>query len=480
MIRRRLFRWFLKKNRFTEALAWRGELVGPCSSDELWALYQVGLYETVVNTQRGDDGWRGGFVTAVSLAACGRGVEAAALARDLAAHNKLQKKQAAFADALAPFDPALALELIENCQAPASLRAALLLRAGKNGEAAQIVRETLNRDNAERLPELSLYLSNAERGIPESRLSHLNAFLAAYSLAPLTLRDASLPPSPTNIRAAGACAPTRGPLVSVLMTAWCTGSRIEAAITSLLEQSYRDIELIVVDDASNDDTGEVVKAMAAKDSRIVYLRLPCNVGTYVAKSIGLRHASGEFVTCQDSDDWAHPMKIERQVRPLLENRKLVFSTSHWVRMTDDGEYHARPVHPLMRMNPASPLFRKDVVLKRAGAWDAVRTGADSEFAARLKLVFGLGAMHRIAEPLTLGSHRPDSLMNAAGTGYSTTGISPTRLAYWESWGKWHIKSLARLRKPRLPLDLLAKRRFPAPESIIVPRQDIETCLNFFK
>ena len=218
----------------------------------------------------------------------------------------------------------------------------------------------------------------------------------------------------------------------LLMTAFNSALRIRSAIHPLLGQTYGDIELIVVDDASSDETGQIVKGMASQDSRIRYIRLPMNAGPYVAKNIGQQQASGEFVTCHDSDDWAHPLRVERQVAPLLKNKRLVFTTSHWVRMQDDGVYFARPVHPLMRMNPASPMFRCKQVLEYAGAWDPVRTGADSEFLARLKLVFGGPAMYRVIQPLTLGSHRPNSLMTAADTGYSSTGRSSTRLLYWEA------------------------------------------------
>lgn len=480
MIRRTLFHWFLSKNRFAEALAWCNRRIEPRSSDELYACYRLGLYETVANSTRGDDHWRGAFAAAVSLAACGRDTEASELARRLVAQHKLGKNQASLADALAPFAPKLALELVENSAAPISLRAALLLRVGKIDQTTSILREAIQAGEVRKQPELNLFLSNAEAKSPLQQLAHMNAFLAAYSLTPLVLRDEAQPLGPMNMRSAEPHHPVHGPLVSVLMTAYQTSKRIECAITSLLEQTYRDIEVIVVDDASNDDTGDVMRELAARDPRVIYVRLPCNVGTYVAKSIGLRYTSGEFVTCHDSDDWAHPMKIERQVRPLLENRRLVFSTSEWVRMQDDGAYYARPVHPLKRLNPASPMFRKDMVLKHAGGWDTVRTGADSEFTARLKLVFGRRAMHRVAQPLTFGAHRPDSLMNAAGTGYSPTGMSPTRLAYWEGWGHYHIGELRAGRKPYLPVDLLAERRFSAPEAIVVPRRDIETCLGSYE
>lgn len=477
MIRSILFNWFCSRNRFAEALAWRKDHMEPRSARELYACYRLCLYKTVANSRRGDDHWRGGLAVAVSLAACGRGAEAAKLARALVARHRLGAHQIELADALAPFAPGLALELIEGVAAPLGLRAALLLRLGQDGQAARLLHEALAAGEARQQPALNLLLSNAAPGSAQQQLARMNAFFAAHALTPVALRDASLPPGQMNMKSVEPHQPVRGPLVSVLMTAFQSGQRIGFAISSLLEQTYRDIEVIVVDDASSDDTGDVVRALAARDPRVIYIRLPCNVGTFVAKSIGLRHSSGEFVTCHDSDDWSHPMRIERQVRPLLENRRLVFTTSLWVRIQDDGTYYARPVHPLMRLNPASPMFRKNRVLEHAGGWDAVRTGADSEFAARLKLVFGHRAMHRVAQPLTLGAHRPDSLMTATDTGYSATGMSPTRLAYWESWGHHHIHELRAGRKPYVSVDLLAERRFAAPEAIVVPRRDIGMCLD---
>lgn len=475
MIRRLLFNRSFTRNRFAAALSWSKTGAAQRSAREVYAAYRLGLYETVANSNCSEENWRAGFARAVSLAATGRVAEAEDVARRLIARSELAQHQAALADALAPFAPALALDILGRCAAPVALRAALLLRARRAEEAATILRRALSSGAGQARPELHLFLSNAQARSPGDQLACLNTFLGGYGLAPVALREASLAPSPSNIASSVALPAVQGPLVTVLVTAYCVGERIKAALASLLNQTYRNIEVVVVDDASSDATGDVVQAIAARDSRVIYLRLPCNVGTYVAKSIGLRHASGEFVTCHDSDDWAHPMKIERQVRPLLEDPKLVFTTSHWVRMQDDGVYFARPVHPLMRMNPASPMFRKSLVLKHAGGWDLVRTGADSEFAARLKIVFGHKRMLRVVAPLTLGSHRPDSLMNAASTGYSACGVSPTRLAYWESWGHFHVNELRAWRKPRLPADLLAERRFPAPEAIIVPQDDIAHC-----
>lgn len=110
----------------------------------------------------------------------------------------------------------------------------------------------------------------------------------------------------------------------------------------------------------------------------------------------------------------------------------------------------------------------------------MRTGADSEFLARLKLVFGAKAVRKVGQPLTLGSHRPDSLMTASATGYCEAGMSPQRLAYWEAWNRWHIETLARRRKPFMPADACAAvrhRPFDVPESLRVPPEDVEACLE---
>jgi glycosyltransferase involved in cell wall biosynthesis len=306
----------------------------------------------------------------------------------------------------------------------------------------------------------------------------MNAFLARFALPPLALRDADRPPGTANLVAAEALAPADGLLVSVVMTAYNTAERIGAALASVLAQTWRNLEVVVVDDCSTDATAEVVQALAEQDPRVKYLRLACNAGTYVAKTVGLRHAKGEFVTCHDSDDWSHPLRIERQMRPLLDNRRLVASTSQWVRIEDDGTYYARPVHPLSRLNPASPLFRRQEVLAQAGLWDAVRTGADSEFHSRLRLVFGRQAVYRLAQPLAFGAHRADSLMNAADTGYSVAGLSPQRLAYWESWTRWHIAELHAGRKPVMPA--MGTQSGDATERLLgtrVPHDVVRACLE---
>lgn len=153
------------------------------------------------------------------------------------------------------------------------------------------------------------------------------------------------------------------------------------------------------------------------------------------------------------------------------------SISSWVRLDDSGKFYARPVHPLMRQNPSSLLFRRKKVLQKVGIWDSVRTGADSEYIERIKLIFDRRRILRIKEPLSFGAHREDSLMTASTTGFCELGISPQRLDYWEAWRGWHINTLSQKQTPFISLNMQEKRKFKAPESILVPKKDIKIVMK---
>jgi glycosyltransferase involved in cell wall biosynthesis len=78
----------------------------------------------------------------------------------------------------------------------------------------------------------------------------------------------------------------------------------------------------------------VLRAAAALGDRIRLVKLAVNAGTYAARNAGLEAAGGEFAAFQDSDDWSHPRRLELQVRPMLEDRRLVATTSDGLAVTD--------------------------------------------------------------------------------------------------------------------------------------------------
>lgn len=455
-------RHLLAQGRAAEALA----LMASRCPDALSILlmHRLGMHASVLSTARaiGADGR--GLSVVSALAATGQPDAADAVARaSLAPLSRRAEVRKAYAHALAATRPQAALAVLGGVDAP-GLRAALLIAGGLADEAVHRVAGSVGRAEVE--PDMLLLAHNLDGSEDGCRwdLGHLNEYLSRFELDALQLADPTQPLSLGNLASAVKPCSVRGPLASVVMTACDVADRIGYALCSLWRQSYADLEVIVVDDASCDGTPDLVEAMAREDGRLRLVRLGGNVGTYVAKSVGLRLARGEFVTCQDADDWAHPRKIERQIRPLLDNRGIVATSSRWVRMRDDGDFCSRHVYPLTRWNPSSLMFRRSEVLARAGWHDGVRTGADSEFAARLRLVFGRSACADLRLPLTLGAHRAGSLMTDSRTGIGASGFSPERLVYWESWNRWHVETLAAGRLPYLPL-LPDERLFAAPASI---------------
>jgi glycosyltransferase involved in cell wall biosynthesis len=101
------------------------------------------------------------------------------------------------------------------------------------------------------------------------------------------------------------------PRVSVILPTRNRATTLPQAVGSVLSQTFQDLELIVVDDASSDATESAIKAIA--DPRIAYVRLPEHRGAAVARNTGIRQARGELIAFQDSDDEWSPTKLEHQI-----------------------------------------------------------------------------------------------------------------------------------------------------------------------
>ena len=103
------------------------------------------------------------------------------------------------------------------------------------------------------------------------------------------------------------------PRVSVVIPTYNRAELLKRAIESVLGQTYQDFELIVVDDASMDNTEEMMKDFS--DERIRYIRLKQNSGTSaVPRNTGIKSAKGEYIACHDDDSEWLPQKLEKQVK----------------------------------------------------------------------------------------------------------------------------------------------------------------------
>ncbi len=107
-------------------------------------------------------------------------------------------------------------------------------------------------------------------------------------------------------------------LVSVIMPAYNSAAFLPQAVASVLEQNYDRIELIIIDDASTDNTSLVLEGFA-QNSKIIILRSDQCSGPAAARNYGLSKASGDLIAFLDADDIWMPEKLSRQVRELEEN-----------------------------------------------------------------------------------------------------------------------------------------------------------------
>ncbi|HEY9623209.1 MAG TPA: glycosyltransferase family A protein [Crinalium sp.] len=137
------------------------------------------------------------------------------------------------------------------------------------------------------------------------------------------------------------------PLVSVIIPAYNAETFIEKTLRSVLNQTYRQIEVLVVDDGSSDRTPELVKAIAQQDDRVILLTQP-NSGVAAARNLAIQKAKGEFIAPIDADDVWYPENLERQVRCFLESKKSVGVVYSWSLDIDEADlptdgYHTATV-----------------------------------------------------------------------------------------------------------------------------------------
>lgn len=109
------------------------------------------------------------------------------------------------------------------------------------------------------------------------------------------------------------------PKVSVILPCFNHARFVTEAAESVLGQTHRDLELIITDDCSSDNSWEVIKGIAARDERVRIIRHEKNQGLPTSRNDGLRIATGEFIAFCDADDVWEPQKAAAQVELLLDN-----------------------------------------------------------------------------------------------------------------------------------------------------------------
>lgn len=238
------------------------------------------------------------------------------------------------------------------------------------------------------------------------------------------------PTVPASLSVSAARPPASPLPVSVVIPAHNRAGSIVAAIESVLRQSFGDFELVVVDDASADDTAAMAESVV--DPRLRVIRLPANRGAAGARNAGAAEARGTWIAFQDSDDEWMVDKLARQLDRLAERPAAVAAycgllTVGTLEAEDHGRTHLLYTPPpevdlvegriqptLLRQNVMSTqtvVVRRDVFLALGGFDESLPAMEDWEFAIRLA---GAGEIAFVDAPLVHQRFSPNSLTRNLG------------------------------------------------------------------
>lgn len=134
-------------------------------------------------------------------------------------------------------------------------------------------------------------------------------------------------------------------MVSIVMPTFNRAEYLSESIDSVLRQTYKDFELIIIDDGSTDSTPELMKYYKKLDKRIKYVRKEKNEGIAKARNLGISFAKGDYIAVHDSDDLMLPKKLTKSLRRLRETGA-DFVYGSYYRMDVDGRSTGIQIPPV--------------------------------------------------------------------------------------------------------------------------------------
>lgn len=125
-------------------------------------------------------------------------------------------------------------------------------------------------------------------------------------------------------------------LISVIMPCYNQEKYVEIALNSILNQTYRNLEVIVIDDCSSDNSGIILQSYAARDSRIRYIRNEVNMRLIATLNKGIELSSGNYIARMDADDICVRDRLDLQINYLRKNPEIDIVSSYSKYITEDG------------------------------------------------------------------------------------------------------------------------------------------------
>ena len=159
------------------------------------------------------------------------------------------------------------------------------------------------------------------------------------------------------------------PQVTVILPSWNRADWLKKSIDSVLEQTFRDFELIVVDDASTDSTQEILTSYSGKIRSITFEK---NLGVSAARNAAVKNCDSEWIAFLDSDDFWHPHKLQKQIAQTVIRAEcpIHFTDEIWIRngvRVNPKKKHQKlegwifkPSLELCLMSPSTVLLRREL------------------------------------------------------------------------------------------------------------------------
>lgn len=223
------------------------------------------------------------------------------------------------------------------------------------------------------------------------------------------------------------------PKVSVLMAVYNGEKYLKESIESILNQTFNDLELIIVDDCSTDETTNILHQYAAQDQRLKFIRNEINIGPYASANQGLKLARGEYIARQDSDDISLLNRLEKQVH-FLDNHPDVVLVSSLIELTDAAGNPIKVIpdvfepdlidwYLLFEHYPGGHsqfMFRRVPFMEMGGYTETYRYGQDYVLCCRLAEVGKLAILPEVLLKLRLHDESISAVKRAEQAVYSLT------------------------------------------------------------
>lgn len=158
------------------------------------------------------------------------------------------------------------------------------------------------------------------------------------------------------------------PLVSILITTYNSADFVEDTVRSIMDQTYKNIEIVIVDDSSTDNTVKTLRKLSKEDERIKLFMNKKNLGVPKNMNKGINKCNGKYIAVLDGDDWAYPYRIEEQVKFMEEHTDIVLSSGYMDICNEELKSKTIRRYPLSDTEIREAMVRYDPISHPASIW----------------------------------------------------------------------------------------------------------------